>query len=47
VSSSNAPAVIQYIRTQQAHHKKMRFEPEFLALLKKHGVEFDPKFVFG
>jgi len=47
VSSSNAPAVIQYIRAQQAHHKKMGFEPEFLALLKKHGVEFDPKFVFG
>ena len=47
VSSSNAPAVIQYIRTQQAHHKKMGFEPEFLVLLKKHGLAFDPKFVFG
>jgi len=25
----------------------MTFETEFLALLKKHNVEFDPKFVFG
>jgi len=25
----------------------MSFDTEFLALLKKHGVEFDPKFVFG
>ena len=47
VSSSNAPAVIEYIRTQDVHHKRVGFEPEFLALLKKHGVEFDPKFVFG
>jgi len=25
----------------------MGFDAEFLALLKKHAVEFDPKFVFG
>ena len=31
----------------EAHHKKMDFDAEFLALLKKHGMEFDPKFVFG
>jgi putative transposase len=47
VSSSNIPAVVQYIRNQQAHHKKRGFEQEFVALLKKHGVAFDPKFVFG
>jgi putative transposase len=47
VSSSNIPAVAQYIRNQQEHHKKRGFEEEFVALLKKHGVAFDPKFVFG
>jgi REP element-mobilizing transposase RayT len=47
VSSSNVPAVVQYIRNQQAHHKKGGFEEEFVALLKKHGIAFDPKFVFG
>ena len=47
VSASIVPAVLRYIRNQDAHHKKMSFEEEFLALLKKHGVEYDPKFVFG
>ena len=47
VSSSSVPLVVRYIQNQEAHHKKMNFDEEFLALLKKHGVEFDPKFVFG
>ncbi len=47
VSSSNVAAVIRYIRNQEAHHKKMDFDAEFVALLKKHMVEFDPEFVFG
>jgi putative transposase len=47
VSSSNVPIVVRYIQNQAAHHKKMNFDSEFLALLKKHGIEFDPKFVFG
>jgi len=47
VSASRIPAVIRYIRTQEAHHRRMNFEAEFVALLKKHGVEFDPRFVFG
>jgi putative transposase len=47
VSASNMDAVIRYIRTQEAHHRKMTFEEEFLALLKKHGVEYDPRYVFG
>ena len=47
VSASNVDAVVRYIRTQEAHHKKMSFDNEFIALLKKHGVEFDPRYVFG
>ena len=47
VSSSNVPAVVQYIRNQHAHHKKRGFQEEFVTLLKKHGITFDPKFVFG
>ena len=47
VSASNTPAVIRYIQNQRAHHKKMTFDVEFLALLKKHRIEFDPKFVLG
>jgi len=47
VSSSNVPAVVRYIETQESHHRKMTFDAELVALLKKHGVEFDPNFVFG
>ncbi|HXZ12658.1 MAG TPA: IS200/IS605 family transposase [Candidatus Sulfotelmatobacter sp.] len=47
VSASLVPAVVRYIQTQESHHRKMTFDAEWIALLKKHGVEFDPKFVFG
>ncbi len=47
VSASVVPAVVRYIQNQEAHHRKMNFEEEFVALLKKHGVEFDPRYVFG
>jgi putative transposase len=47
VSRSIVPAVVRYIQNQEAHHRKMSFDEEFVALLKKHGVEFEPKFVFG
>lgn len=47
VSSSNISAVIRYIRNQEAHHRKMSFEDELIGLLNKHGIPFDPKYVFG
>jgi hypothetical protein len=45
VSASNKDAVVRYIRTQDAHHKKMDYKSELIALLKKHGVPYDPKYV--
>ena len=47
VSASIVPSVVRYIQNQAAHHQKMSFDEEFLVLLRKHGVEFDPKFVLG
>jgi putative transposase len=47
VSASIVPDVVRYVQNQEVHHRKMSFDEEFVALLKKHGVEFDPKFVFG
>ena len=46
VSASNKAAVVRYIRTQDVHHKKMDYVSELIALLKKHGVPYDPKYVF-
>ena len=47
VSASVIPGVIPYIRNQEEPHKKMDFQAEFVALLKKQGVEFDSKYVVG
>ncbi|MGA9258347.1 MAG: IS200/IS605 family transposase [Candidatus Sulfotelmatobacter sp.] len=38
---------IAYIRSQAEHHYKHNYEEEFLAFLKKNGVEYDPKHVWG
>ncbi|HEV7520459.1 MAG TPA: hypothetical protein VGP89_05115 [Candidatus Angelobacter sp.] len=46
MSSSNVSTVIRYIDQQEARHKKKSLEDEFVALLKRHGVDFDPKYVF-
>jgi putative transposase len=47
VSSSNMARVIKYIDNQEAHRRKVSFEDEFISLLKKHKISFDPKYVFG
>ena len=47
VSKSNIAAVVRYIQNQEQHHRKMTIEEEFIALLEKHGVEYDPQYVFG
>jgi len=47
VSASNVATVAKYIRNQERHHYKMSYEQEFVAFLKKHGVEFDPKYALG
>jgi|SRR5579884_1915990 len=46
VSASNLPTVMLYVQNQEAHHKKISFEDEYVRLLKKHGVEFDLKYLF-
>ncbi|MHC4289894.1 MAG: IS200/IS605 family transposase [Planctomycetota bacterium] len=47
VSYSGLDKVTAYIRNQQAHHKKQTFEEELISLLKKHKIDYDPKYVFG
>ena len=47
VSPSQSPTVKKYIRNQAEHHRKRNFEEEFLLLLKKSGIDYDPRYVFG
>jgi putative transposase len=47
VSKSYVSAVVEYIQNQEAHHKRRTFDREIVAMLTKHGVEFDSKYLFG
>ena len=47
VSQSQLGTVKRYIANQKEHHKKRSFEEEFIALLKAHKVDYDPRYVFG
>ena len=47
VSASNLNVVEKYIANQERHHRKMTYEKEFEGLLRKHGIPFDRKYVFG
>ena len=47
VSASHIAVVKDYIRNQAEHHKRRNFEEEYLTLLRKSGIEFDSKYVFG
>jgi len=47
VGISQQAHTIKYIDSQAEHHKKRNFEEEFLAILKKHGIEYDPRYVWG
>jgi REP element-mobilizing transposase RayT len=46
VSVSLLDKTIRYIRNQEAHHRKMSFQEEFLALLKKHRIRYDEKYLW-
>lgn len=46
VSESNRQAVIDYIASQEEHHRKTSFQEEYLAFLRRHGIEYDERFVF-
>lgn len=46
VSESNVPEVRRYIERQQEHHRKMSFQDELRALLVRHGVAFDERYVW-
>jgi REP element-mobilizing transposase RayT len=47
VSHSLAPAVVQYIREQEKHHRRMTFQEEFIAFLKKNDVAYDERYIWS
>jgi|SRR6185437_8125832 len=47
IGHSQIEATVRYIARQREHHRQHDFQAEFLAILKKHGIDYDPRFVWG
>ncbi|HSP43677.1 MAG TPA: hypothetical protein VLO11_12445 [Luteolibacter sp.] len=46
MSHSSVGEVVEYIRHQDEHHRKMTFQDEYRAFLRKHAVDFDERYVW-
>jgi putative transposase len=46
VSPSQLRAVVQYVEAQQEHHRTRTFQEEYRELLRKHGLDFDERYVW-
>lgn len=47
VSKSQIPSVIQYVLNQREHHQSSTFQQEYRALLERHEVEYDERYLWG
>jgi putative transposase len=47
VSESQRVTVTDYISRQAEHHKKWTYEQEFVTLVRRSGVEYDSRYLFG
>jgi putative transposase len=46
VGLSDRAALVKYIDSQDAHHKRRDFQAELRAMFEKYGVAFDERFVW-
>ncbi|MFK7832613.1 MAG: IS200/IS605 family transposase [Winogradskyella sp.] len=44
-SKSEVPRIIHYISNQEAHHKKIKFQDEYVKLLKDFDVDYDERYI--
>ena len=47
VSESLVKKVQSYIRSQEEHHRKVSFKEELIALLKRHRIPYDERYLLG
>ena len=47
IGRAQVDSTVAYIAGQQEHHRKRDFQQEFVAFLKKHRIEYDPRYVWG
>ncbi len=46
VSQSNAASVVEYIRNQEKHHRRVSFQEEFISFLSKNDVRYDECYIW-
>jgi REP element-mobilizing transposase RayT len=46
VSASQLATLRRYVREQEAHHRRRTYQEELRALLEKHGVEYDERYIW-
>jgi putative transposase len=38
--------LIEYVKNQEEHHKKITFREEYISLLNEYGIEYDERYLF-
>jgi hypothetical protein len=46
VSQSNVSRVVKYIQEQEKHHRRMSFQEELPAFLKKNHIAYDERYIW-
>ena len=44
-SNDSKETLMNYINNQEEHHRKYSSKEEMVRLLKRHGIEYDPKYL--
>ena len=46
VSKSQVGAISNYIQHQEEHHRKQTFQQEYISFLRRHGLEYDERYLW-
>ena len=47
IGQKQVETTIRYIARQEEHHRRLDFQSELVTFLKKNGIAYDPRFVWG
>lgn len=47
IGVSQVDVTVEYIGRQAEHHRRRTFQEEFLAILRKHRIEYDPRYIWS
>jgi hypothetical protein len=47
IGKAQVETTLAYIAGQKEHHRERDFQAEFLAILKKHCIDYDSRYIWG